>query len=159
MKFLPWIVATVALASLAPTPAPAASGGPVNLIYRFSGVFDDGGGTGAGSFSALHCSNFSAAAEDLIVAVRQWDGTLLTARTFTAIPAFHTFTVVTHFGAVPFGVDSNLAIGVVNQGMFVIASTTTTITCTAMIVSGTAPTIQGVELHAHRYNPEPGTDE
>jgi hypothetical protein len=158
MKFLPWIVATVALASLAPTPTPAASGGPANLIYRFSGVFDDGGGTGAGSFTALHCSNFSSVNEDLVIAVRQFTGTLLLAKTFTLSP-FQTFTAVTHQGAVPFGVDSNLGTGVVNQGIFSIASTTTTITCTAMNVSGTAPTIQGVQLHSHRYNPEPGTDE
>ena len=157
MKFLPWIIATVALASLAPTPAPAASGGPISPIYRFSGVYDDGCGSGAGTFSAVHCSNFSAVSEDIVVAVRQYHGTLLNVATYTLTP-FQTWTTVTHFGVV-FNPDANLATGIVNEGMFTIGSTTTSITCTAMIVSGSAATIQGVELHAHRYSPEPGTDE
>ena len=132
-------------------------GRPRSPIYRFSGVYDDGGGTGAGTFSAVHCSNFSAVSEDIVVAVRHLRGTLFAVATFTLIP-FRTFTAVTHYGNV-FAPDANLATGVVDEGMFSIASTTTSITCTAMVVSGSATTIQGVELHAHRYSPEPGTDE
>jgi hypothetical protein len=158
MKFLPWIVATVALASLAPTPAPAASGGTANLIYRYSGVYDDGSAAGTGTYTALHCTNFSSVTEDLVIAVRQFNGTLLFAQTFT-LGQFRTYTVITHAGATAFGVDQTLALGLIDQGLFSIASTTSLITCTAMIVNGPGATIQGIELHAHRYNPEPGTDE
>ena len=158
MKFLPWIVATVALASLAPTPTPAASGGTANLIYRYSGVFDDGSAAGTGTYTALHCTNFSPVSEDLVIAVRQWTGALLYAQTFT-LGSFRTYSVITHAGATAFGVDQTLNLGTIDEGMFSIASTTTLITCTAMIANGPAATIQGIELHAHRYNPEPGSDE
>jgi hypothetical protein len=52
MKILPWIIALWPWHLLPPTPAPAASGGPANPVYRFSGLRDDGGASGAGVASA-----------------------------------------------------------------------------------------------------------
>src|ERR1700726_2111823 len=115
MKFLPWMCARVARAPLPPPPPPAASGGPISPIYRFSGVYDNGGGVGTGTFSAVHCSNFSAVSEDIVVAVRQWDGSLLAVGTFTLSP-FRTWTAVTHQGAY-LSPDTTYSTGSVFQGM------------------------------------------
>ena len=161
MKFPHWIVATVALASFAPTPAPAASGGPVSLIYRFSGLYDDGGGAGGGVLSLITCSNFSAVSEDVVIAARNWDATLVAAKTYT-IPPLNTRAYGTHFGQQdPWFLFDALSPGtIIFDGLFSIASTTQTISCTAMVIDGAVVAVPwGVALHAHRYNPEPGTDE
>ena len=160
MKFLPWIVATVALASLTPTPAPAASGGPVSLVYRISGLRDDGSAAFAGVASAVTCTLYSGVNEDLVVAVRNFLGNLVTAQTYSNLVPFRTFTVVTHSQST-FASDAVLpsAGTIIDQGTFAIASTTTAISCTAEILNAATLYPLGWDLHGTRYNPDPGSQE
>jgi hypothetical protein len=159
MKFLPWIVATVALASLAPTPAPAASGAPPFLVYRIPGLRDDGGGVGVGTATALTCTLYSGVPEDLVVAVRNQVGDLVTAVTYSSLPTLTTLTVETHPalvyvpGAVFAGSGYNI------QGSFAIASTTTAIKCTAQVLDASTTKPVGWDLPGIRYNPDPGSQE
>ena len=161
MKILPWIIATVALSSLAPTPAPAASGGPVSLVYRFPGGGDDGTASGGGArIHAVTCTLFSGVNEDLVVAVRQYQGSLITAQTYSNLVPFRTFTVVTH-GIRPALIEDAIlpsAGTIIDQGSFAIASTTTAIVCTAQDLNA-GVSLLGFDMHGIRYNSDPGSQE
>jgi hypothetical protein len=135
-----------------------ASGGPAFIIYRASGVFDNGGGSGSGTATLVHCTNASGVPEDLLVVVRQFDGSVLVSRTVTPVPSFRTVTLGTH-SANTFPLDTNLATGGVDQGMVAIGSTTTDMFCSFMVVDAASTTAQGISLHLVRYNSSSGTQE
>jgi hypothetical protein len=100
MKISVWMFAVAGLAIALPAQAqvpavsrataPSAIGTAVSdtelLIYRFTGARDDGGGTGSGVATIVHCTNFSGSAETVRFAARNFDSTLVANRTFTIGP-------------------------------------------------------------------------
>ena len=57
MKAIHSMIATLGLAFVFPTLAEAATTDPEVIIYRFTGVRDDGGGPSAGVATAFFCTN------------------------------------------------------------------------------------------------------
>src|SRR5262249_26223436 len=57
MKAIHWIIAAAAL--LSAQPAQAGVNDPEVIIYRFSGLFDNGGADFQGVATVFHCTNFS----------------------------------------------------------------------------------------------------
>jgi len=131
---------------------------PLIQIYRFTGLRDNGGATGVGVATAIHCTNFSATTENLRIKVFQFTGVAVKDLTFAAIPANYTFTIVTH-APNAFSVDANLATGVLNQGSARIWATSPSFVCTASAIDAAATVPYGVDLRGIRYNPIPGTEE
>src|SRR5262252_331017 len=76
MKAIHWIVAAAALAYSLPAPATAATSDPEVIIYRFPGVYDDGGPTNNGVATVFHCTNFSGVTENIRIVTRGSDGVL-----------------------------------------------------------------------------------
>src|SRR5262249_41070184 len=69
------LVAAALAIGMAP-PALAGVDDPEVIIYRFPGVFDDGGGVFAGTATAFACTNFSGVTENIRFVTREWDTTL-----------------------------------------------------------------------------------
>src|SRR5215216_33156 len=149
MIALRWIIAVAAMAFV--LPAHAATTDPIQIIYRTSGVTDNGA-----SATAFHCTNLSAVTELVRVVVRHRTGEIA-GNVEVPLPSFNTVTGSTRLTALFIGFS--LATGIVNQGTAVVASTTTFIFCSAMIVETTASTPQGIALHLVRFNPMPDTTE
>jgi hypothetical protein len=136
--------------------APKAVGGPLKLIYRVSGVRDDG--TGAGVATSFHCTSGSAVNETLRIGVRNNAGSVAGMQTVPISPN-RTITMSTHSTNI-FGNDRLLAPGVVIiQGSAQILATSNKVFCSAMIVDAAAAVPQGIALHMVRFDPFPGTQE
>ena len=143
---------------LTPALAQGAVGGALSLIYRASGVRGTSGAPQTGTATSIHCTNTSTVNENLVIVVRNIDGTIISNSTFSVAP-FWTFTASTHDTAV-FVEGALLSPGVgINQGVVSIASTTLNMHCTAMILDAASATPVGIALHMVRFNPAPGTME
>src|SRR5262245_8840390 len=59
MKTVHSIIAVLGLACVLPAAVDAATTDPEVVLYRFPGVLDNGGGTGSGTATAFHCTNYS----------------------------------------------------------------------------------------------------
>ena len=155
MKAIHWIVAA-ALACSLPAPASAAVGSPEVVVYRFSGVKDDGNADFVGTATVFSCTNFSGVTETLRFVTRHLDGTI---RQNDTVPINHlqTTILVTH-GVRAYGLQFGLATNVV-QGTTAIAATSTNILCTAMILDAANAQFAGVSLRGIRFNPAPGSQE
>jgi hypothetical protein len=137
-----------------------AVGDPLQVIYRVTGIFDNGGGTNSGSASILNCTNYNnSGSEEVRVITRQWNGSLLDDRT-EIIPAKDTRTFATHLPDA-YGIDFVLTPGVlINQGSWVVsASRITNVFCTAQVVDAFAINAIGYSLNMVRFNPVPNTEE
>jgi hypothetical protein len=152
MKSLRLMVAVAALAFT--MPAQAAQVDPEVIIYRVSGVLDDG--ISNGTATSFHCTNFSGVAENVRFVVRGPTAVILANQAF-AIPHLHTFTASTK--EVSIYADVSLATGAVQQGTAAIAATSVNVTCTAMQVLPQGALPQGIALHMTRFNPIAGTQE
>lgn len=168
-----WMMATVAVAFVLPVhaqdpryragaaaqPAPQAITDPLTTVYRVSGVRDDGSATdNTGVATVFSCSTNSAAQERIRVFVRGSGGTIVGDLTATA-SARGTLTFATHATAAFIENAGSLTTGTVAQGAATIQSTTTNITCSAMIVNAASSVPDGVALHMQRFNPLAGTQE
>jgi hypothetical protein len=159
MKLVRWLIAAVALMSFFPTLPEAASGDPPFIIYRASGVFDDGSTNATGTATAIHCTNASSVSEDLLIVIRTFNGAVISSATQTyTISSFRTWTIVTH-ATTTFEPDANLSSGFITQGMVAIGSTTKDMFCSFMLVGAASTTPQGISLHPVRYNSSSGTQE
>jgi hypothetical protein len=171
MKMLGWIIPLAAAGmaivfpgyaadrakqSEAQAVSPQALTYPQQIIYRVSGVRDDGQGPQLGVATSFHCTNWSNLPEKLAISVYNFNGTLARARSFI-VNSHHTFTVSTHETKI-FSEDVFLSPGVdIDQGYAQILSTTTNIYCSAMIVDAASSSPTGIELHLVRFNPYPGS--
>jgi len=145
----------LAVAALAFTmPAQAAVGDPEVIIYRVSGMVDDGGG--GGFATSFHCTNFSGVPETLRIVLRPQGGTTIVTNQPFAINHLQTLILSTHH-VTPYA-DTNLATGAF-QGTAAIAATSINMTCTAMQVQTNTTIPQGIALHMTRFNPIAGTQE
>jgi hypothetical protein len=151
MQVKHWLIAAVAIASALPGVAKAATTDPYILVYRASGVTDDGSGFSA---TVVFCTNLSPVAENVAFILRKSDGSSAYYNTVTLNPA-QTYTVGTR--AVSTFVLANASTGAIQQGFLAVGSTTMSITCSAMIVAAASTPPAGIALHMQRYNPAPNT--
>src|SRR4051812_22124955 len=151
------MIAALGLAFGLSASANAATTDPEVIIYRFPGVFDDGGAFGVGTATAFHCTNFSGATEILRFVTRNFDTTLKTNVT-TVLAHLETRTMFTR-GVPSYTNGGSLATGNVGQGTTAIAATSTNIICTAMTIDAAATKPLGVALRGIRFNPIPGSQE
>ena len=168
MKLLSFVVAVAIISAILPAQAqdragraqsagaPLAITDPLKLIYRVSGVADNGGGANAGVATAFHCTNFSQVTETISFVVRNFDGTKKADQSF-ALASLATGTASTHITAL--FVDGPLATGLINQGSAQIQSTSLQVHCSAMIVDAAATVPQGIALHMVRINPASNSQE
>src|SRR5262245_4461664 len=152
MKSLRSMIAVTALAFT--MPAQAAINDPEFIIYRVSGVLDDGASNGTAT--SFHCTNFSGVPENVRFVVRGPTTAILFNAPFT-INHLHTLTVSTK--DVVIYADVPLNTGAVTQGTAAIAATSVNVTCTAMQVLPQGVFPQGIALHMTRFNPIAGTQE
>jgi hypothetical protein len=139
------------------SPGPAAVGGTELILYRFPGVFDNGGNDNTGQATSFHCTNFSGGPENIRFVTRAADGTLLSNAAFT-VNHLVTFTASTHL--TQFYTDITLATGAVQQGTVAIAATTTEMICTAVTIDALSPLpAVTIPLRGIRYNPSAGSQE
>ena len=152
MKSLCYLIAVAALAFT--LPAQAATTDPEVVLYRASGVAD--GGAGSNTASSFACTPFSGVTENLRIVVRAQNGVILQ-NSSVPIQHLNTFTFSTSDTAI--FADASLATGAIAGGTVAIAATSTSVTCTAMIIqpNNTAPV--GIQLHMTRFNPLAGTAE
>lgn len=133
--------------------------GPLQLLYIFPGVSDDGGAPNAGVATAVHCTHFSGAGETVQIAVINFNGGVVAnVQTGTPLANVHTMTATTHLTAL-YAEDLLLATGLVNQGVLMLWATTVNMVCTAQVVDAAAAIPNGIDLHGIRFNSWPGTQE
>jgi hypothetical protein len=148
----------IAVAALAFTvPAQAGTADPEVVLYRASGVFDSGGGAFSGNATTFVCTPFSGVTENVRFVVRAVDGTLV-ANVLVPVPHLNTGTVFTKQIGL-FSNGTNMNTGSVQQGTVAIAATSTSVTCTGMLVQANITTPAGIQLHMTRFNPLSGTQE
>jgi hypothetical protein len=157
MQVKHWLIALVAIASALPGVAQAGTSDPFMLIYRASGLTDDGGAANNGVATVVHCTNVSAVPENVAFLFRSISGASLY---YSPIPlaAGQTYTVATH-GIQMFFIGTNAAIGAVQQGYLAIGSTTVNVFCSAMVVPANNSSPAGLPLHMVRFNPAPNSVE
>src|SRR5215216_127602 len=146
MIALRWIIAVAAMAFV--LPAHAATTDPIQIIYRTSGVIDSGSGPNLGVATSFHCTNLSGVTETVRIVVRESNGAVV-GNVEVSLLSFHTVTFSTHL-TILFS-DIVLQMGPVIRGTAVVASTTTFIFCSAMIVDAAASTPIGISLHLVRF--------
>jgi len=156
MKAIHWIIAAGAFASVQPTQA--GINDPEVIIYRFPGVFDDGGVANSGVATVFHCTNFSGATENIRLATRDAGGIL---KQNFALPVSHlsTHSWSTH-ESLAYPSQTFLNTGLVAEGTTAIAATSINVVCTAMTIdaASTKPAF-AVSLHGIRLSPVPGSQE
>ena len=157
MKASQWIIAVAALACA--EPVQAGVNDPEKIIYRGSGVLDNGGADFSGLASAFHCTNFSGDNENIRFVIRSNLGAIV-ANGAIAVPHLNTLTVLTKDAALFLsGTRLILHTGAVELGTVAIAATSIHVTCTAMLFQANTNTPAGIKLHMTRFNPIPATQE
>jgi hypothetical protein len=158
MRAIQSIISLAAITVGLSAPASAGLNDPEIIIYRFTGVRDDGGAQGFGLATAFECTNFSGAVENLRFVTRDVFGEL---KTNVAQAIFHlgTVTMTTH-GANGISFTANLATGAVSQGSTAIAATSANVLCGARTIDATGNhPFDSVPLPRIRFNPVPGSQE
>ena len=140
MKLMSSVVVVAILSAILPTQAqeragrgsstgaPLATTDPLKLIYRVSGVSDNGGAGNTGVATAFLCTNFSKVTETVRFVIRDFDGSKKSDQTYSAMSSFQTVTAATH-NMVLFTLDANLATGTIFQGSAQIFSTSLHVHC------------------------------
>ena len=155
MQVIHQIIAAAALAFV--QPAQAGVNDPEIIIYRFPGVLDDGNGSGVGSATVFHCTNFSGVDENVRFVTRVVNGGLASNVAVT-IAHLATRTVLTH-PVFSYFSTTDLHTGFVGQGTTAIAATSINVICTAMTMDAANPKPVGVALRGIRFAPVPGSQE
>ena len=159
MKAVQWMAALAAVSLSLPGPAWAGANDPEVIIYRFTGVRDDGGGMGIGLITVFDCTNFSGTSESLRFVTRDGNTVLKSNVPVPGVTHLQTVAVVTHDPANFFS-QVNLNTGLVKQGTTAIAATSTSIICGARLFDATGSNPSGgYPLRGIRFNPIPGSQE
>ena len=155
MKNILWIIAIAVMPIVGQ--GYAATTDPFVLLYRISGVRDDNRAAQSGVATSFHCTNKSTVSEQLAIKILNYNGDTVAENTITVLPN-HTVTLSTH-AVFAFASDLILNTGMVDQGFAGIASTTTDVFCSAMMLDASAATPNGIALHLVRFNSASGTQE
>jgi hypothetical protein len=177
MKLTRYVLAVLAFASVGPTqaqnrvdrvdqppagvvrlPSGNAIGGAELIVYRFPGVYDNGGSANTGVAASFHCTNFSGVSETFRFVTRDANGTLLTNVAFS-VPHLATITASTHATLVYNDSATSLGTGPITQGTTAIAATSRDVVCTAVTIDATLATPTGIALRGVRFNPAPDSQE
>ena len=161
MKKIQSVLVSAAVAIGIAAPASAATTDPEVIIYRFSGVRDDGSNDNFGVATVFHCTNFSGVTENIRFVTRANVG-VIASNLVRSINHLSTLTAETHqSNANAFGGElvAQLATRTVAQGTTAIAATSPNIICTAMVIDGFNNVPTGVALRGIRFNPVPGSQE
>src|SRR5262249_32694360 len=136
----------------------AAQTDPEVIIYRFTGVRDDGAAQGLGMATLFECTNFSGAVENLRFVTRDVAGTLKS-NVAQVIVHLGNIAMLTHT-SLGINFTTSLARGVVGQGSTAIAATSTSVVCGARLIDATGNSpFDSVPLRGIRFNPVPGSEE
>jgi hypothetical protein len=165
MRHLLSILALATLTAVPPVQAQQSAfdgravGDPQKLIYRISGIRDNGAASGVGIATTIHCTNFGPVAETVRYQLKSASGSVV-ANVSKTIGAGGTEAASTHATAMV-DEDGVLAPGVsINPGSAHIFTTSTQkIICSAMIVDASATVPQGIALHMVRFNAITGSQE
>jgi len=95
MKALRWIIVVAGMALALPTQAPGGFGDAEEILYRVSGVRDNGGADNTGVATSFHCTNFSGVFETIRFVIRGANATVL-ANTALGLNHLETGTMSTH---------------------------------------------------------------
>lgn len=138
--------------------APFGATDPLRVIYRVSGVRDDGDASQSGIATSFHCSSNSLVTET--IKFRVFDPTGTVAGEFALpIGKGQTITASTHDTRV-FSEHAYLTgERALSQGMGTIFATSPNIICSAMVVDASSSIPVGVSLHMVRFDARPGTQE
>ena len=136
-------------------PAQAGVNDPLQLLYIYPSVRDNGGAAGTGVATSFHCTNVSGQTEKIQFIVFNFDSSTK-ANLPLNIGQLQQRTASTH-DTVLYAEDLILNTGVVNQGTALLLATHTFIFCTAHILDASAAAPQGIDLHGVRFNPIGGT--
>jgi hypothetical protein len=139
-------------------PLHAATTDPLKVIYRISGLLDNGSTGKTGVATAVVCTNFGNAREKMRFVVRNETGAVKAELFFIDFDPRISATVVTHPTALFTNVDV-LNTGAMSPGSMTIQSTSLLVHCSAMIVDAAATVPQGIELHMVRINPVTASQE
>ncbi len=151
------VLALPAFAADRVNPPPALTTDPFMIIYRASGVIDNGAAANLGVATSFHCTNFGPTTDNLKIVIRGYNGVVVANPTYTLV-SFQTFTASTH-STVAYVQDGTLAAGsTINQGSVVIAATSPYITCTAVVVDASTAVPIGTPLHLVRFVSYPGAE-
>src|SRR5262245_13388571 len=137
--------------------ATAGTSDPEVIIYRFPGVYDDGGPTNNGVATVFHCTNFSGVTENVRMVTRGSDGAVKT-NVGAQINHLATRTFATHIGE-SYSTDTNLATGAVSQGTTAIAATSINVVCSGATIDAANTKPTGIALRGIRFSPAPGSQE
>ncbi len=162
MKVVRWMTAVAGIAFVLSVQAPDRALGAVGdaeiILYRFTGVTDNGGAMNTGVATSFHCTNFSGVIETFRIVVRD-TGAGVVANFAINIPHLLTFTFTTHQTNL-FASEQPVSPGfVVSAGTAAIAATSVFVVCSAMIVDAASASPVGIALHGIRFNPVPGSQE
>ena len=136
--------------------APSAATDPLKVIYRVSGIYDNGAISYTGIATVIHCTNYSKVVESLKIKILSNNGSTVLDNLYN-ISAKSTASFSTH--RVSIYLDGAMDTGNVSQGSATISSSTTNIHCTAITVDAAASVPSGFPLHMVRFNPQPGSVE
>src|SRR5262245_44522918 len=131
-------------------PASAATTDPEIIIYRGSGVADNGGAAGTGTATVFHCTNVSTVTENVRFVIRNFNSVIAANQVFP-VSSHQTQTAVTHLTNL-FG-GAVLSPGTSILGGVAIAATTSNVFCTARTVDASAGVPSGIILPMVRFNP------
>ena len=130
----------------------------LTLIYRASGLRDNGRATNAGVATSIHCTNLTTTSQQVQYILRDFNGALGANPTFT-LASTRTHTSSTH-GTVLFNEDAFLSPGrVYEQGLLAILATNPNVICSVHVVDASDSDPNGIDLHLVRYSAAPGTQE
>jgi hypothetical protein len=134
-------------------PAIKAADDPLQVIYRVSGVLDNGGGGGVGTATVFFCTNFSGVEERVRISLRRRESGGAPVNNTGNYDPGETRTFATHSG-VFYNLDQQLANGVIfQQGSAVIYATSVNVHCSAAQVDASAAAPVSIALHMVRLNP------
>lgn len=137
---------------------PQATTDPLKVIYRASGVRDNGAAENVGVATQYHCSSFSKVSEIIRYKIFNFSGVVVAENTRTITPN-RTLTVSTH-GTVISEDLPHLSPGIaISQGFTVISATTRKVVCTVTVVDAATAIPVGTPLHLVRQNPIKGSSE
>jgi len=159
-EILHTMIAAAALALAQAAPASAGVNDPEKIIYRFVGVADNGGDAGSGISTAIVCTNFSGATENIRFVTRDKQGSLL-GNVFFSLNHLATGVAGTHL-SVTYPVDLIIIPDFIGfTGTTAVAATSMNIVCSATTVdTRTAPFPPSyVPVRGIRFLPIPGTQE
>jgi hypothetical protein len=127
------------------------------LVYRASGVLDDGGLPNLGAATVFHCSNYGPTSTVVRVQIFNGAGELAADMSLTlgsnitrTFSSHQTLAFEDYIWADP---------GVIKQGSARIFSTSLKVLCTAAVVPADTAIPQGAVLHLSRFNPQAGQEE